>query len=287
VFEKTWTVVVDNAPPQSPKIITLRDSNGRLRIEWEKYKRPNFSHYKVQVRIAADGYHPGPHNHSSNEQIHYYFPKDRNQTVVIDSGFVGGMVSASVSVTTLNHHTSFPSEALLDDARSRIGRFETLPGGKLKLTWNPTTKYYANFSGYALHPEYSYATPYYTSTNPHDTTFTTDQVGFGQSTKLLLFTQSSPQYSTCCQHILSTATNVYLGEKSTPYFFPLFTPADGLLYTADYGSISRWPAGQPEKSLQLTVNYDHDPLHSRVEPAVLVTPDGQRLLIGSGHAVRK
>ncbi|RIJ34334.1 YncE family protein [Pontibacter oryzae] len=75
---RTWTVYIENGPPQSSAIVSIKPENGALRIDWQKYPGHFFESYSLVRQM------PGEYNKVIGTIT------DKNQTSLLDTTYVGG-----------------------------------------------------------------------------------------------------------------------------------------------------------------------------------------------------
>jgi hypothetical protein len=112
---------------------------GRLKVTWPEYKRGNFKSYRLTVSYFDT---TGLYSTSLNRVITN--PKQNNY---IDSSYVGGSVTYSVTVTNQNNQTGEGHKTYTEN--NSILKFERLNDGSVKAYWNKSV-FYNNFIKYGF-----------------------------------------------------------------------------------------------------------------------------------------
>lgn len=128
---RTWKVAIDNDPPHAVQITSIKRTDGRLKVEWQKYDRINF--YKYQVNCG-----------SSNFDIF-----DQNVTEFYDPTYLGAARSFSVKVFTVNPGERESDLRQYNDSAPKFLSVEPLENHQLKISWQGTN-YYKNLAYYAI-----------------------------------------------------------------------------------------------------------------------------------------
>ena len=138
-LEYNVPVWIDLELPGSVDIKTTYLEDGYLNIEWEKYKRIDFSHYTIQRIISSQGI-----GYYSNTYIH-----DRDITHTADSFFLGANSTYQVFVNNnRGHHAAGEVYEVYDVYNPNID-FEILQEGNARISWDQTP-FYGNFLKYHI-----------------------------------------------------------------------------------------------------------------------------------------
>jgi hypothetical protein len=284
LFERKYTIILDNDPPNQVAFKSVKRQNGSLRIEWEKYNRPNFLSYSINVNVLRDST-----VQSGYDYVTYsYEILDPNQTVLLDSAFSGGKCTLFLKVNTVNSRDidySSYSQYSFQDELPRIVSFESLSDKRLKITWS-RCRYDNSFHSYSFSLEYS-SLGYYRTENINDTTAIIDQLEFGVQYPFLFSVQAKdPRYPSSYLSY-STARSIYMGDKALGYFeYPFFTEQRNELYTFYYGKLFRWSNGSPIAENEGQINYEWDNYSWNLNAAVGVSKNLEHIIIGTGENIQ-
>ncbi len=284
LFERKYTVVLDTDEPTPVAIKSAQCVGGYLRIEWEKYTRPNFQNYHVTVDYFPDS------TGRDYSQGHHYYITDRNQTVLVDTTYAGGRGIVSISVTAPSYNSLIPffsptTRYPLSDPPSRIVRFESLPERKLKITWN-RNRYDGTFRKYVVYDDRNRTTLYETA-NINDTVWVTDRFDFGVNYTLQLITHTQAPNTNLYTRQFTTSRTVYYGEKSAPFQYPFFSDRPDDFYALFWQTLTRHQGSQFLGQSTAAINTVSSPAYLRPNGAVGVSPGGNRMYAASGEMIQE
>ncbi|HEX6983074.1 MAG TPA: hypothetical protein VF181_09960 [Balneolaceae bacterium] len=162
VFEKSWLMEIDNAPPTGVPIISAERKNGSLELRWKMYKRPNFERY-LPRRGEYDGKNFSPYVFFNDYRI-----TNRGVTSAFDRLYIGGTAYYRVVISPVDiFPQGYGPVFKFEDEYPQFIKIDTV-GSKLRFTWS-SCKYPANFGFYRFgHTESGKS---WTFTNVADTTF--------------------------------------------------------------------------------------------------------------------
>lgn len=226
-IERNWKFWVDNRLPVAVEITDIRNDNGILRIEWQKYEAYNFLSYTLVRRVlnGSGGYYSS--EIAQRDQASSNFAHD--------SSYFGGTTSYYVMVTTRkNQSASSPLRHYADDSCHIAATW--IQGTWIQVSWNKI-KYPGAVKSLKLFP-HSNQPP--VLINSFDSvTFTGDIGVVGELNQIRLeITGFSPEIEkTVCK------TTIALGEPS--FKFVKFMPNqvnDDLMLT-DFTKLFRYSTG--------------------------------------------
>jgi hypothetical protein len=162
-FTLEKTLIIDYLPPNPVQITTLEVVNGLLFMEWEKYTRPNFTHYRIEIYDVTDD-----NNHRLVEnriQINI-----QDSTSLFDTRFIGGKFRYRVFVFCSNVHQEVGGDYKYFEVKYPPLKIETTLDS-ITLTW-PKCKLYNNFESYQLYVMNTYwGSLLFSSKDINDTVF--------------------------------------------------------------------------------------------------------------------
>lgn len=162
-WKVTMPIWFDNAEVSSVPVTSIERRDGSLKIEWEKYERPNFQNYNLWR---------GSYNIINNFESHYSVNNDRkeNQSFnsVFDAAYIGGVAHYQIYVLDNNHNGAASTPVKYEDSYPQIIKADTV-NNQIRLTWSQC-RYPSNFGEYKL--ENRYSNDSWTFDNISDTTFT-------------------------------------------------------------------------------------------------------------------
>ena len=141
LFTFKWDLIVDHSPPTGAVQITnIFNDDGILRIEWEKYKHPNFKYYEL-FKTVIDKY-----GNSHRNFLGVVF--DQSQNYFPDESYIGGKAIYEVVVGTPFDQTAISDTAsFIDDEISM--NIEWLGEDLLRFSW-PSLKYPKAFNSRSI-----------------------------------------------------------------------------------------------------------------------------------------
>lgn len=166
-------LVVDNAPPAAVAVRSIQPADGRLRVTWEPYRRPNFQAYQVFRAIDP--------NHATLVGTF----TDPARTTWTDSSFVGAEVHYWVQVHAAGQSATGEPIAFRAPVPA-IVRAQPVSEDQVRLVWT-ACRFPANFTHYTLWP--SEGEPIVV-TAVDDTTLVTTIAAFGAERTYTLSTSS-------------------------------------------------------------------------------------------------
>jgi hypothetical protein len=89
-FEREYTLIIDNRPPESLSIVDISSETGELVITWKKFEGNGFVRYNIEK-----GW-PQPGGHIDEDYLSGSF--DINQTSIVDSTYLGGPAFYRVNI---------------------------------------------------------------------------------------------------------------------------------------------------------------------------------------------
>ena len=139
-FEREYTLIIDNRPPQALSIVDVTSESGELVITWEKFEGNGFVRYNINKgRPQSGGY--------INEQ-HLYSSFDINQTSMVDTTYLGGPAYYGVNIISDLGYAegvfAFYEEPKPQFYPSTDTNYTGIP-----LSWSPC-RYPQNFSEYNI-----------------------------------------------------------------------------------------------------------------------------------------
>jgi len=126
LFSFSWDIIVDKTPPSAVQITNIYNSDGILKLEWEKYSKGNFGWYEV-VKTIFNSY--GTPISSSVANIY-----NCNENYFFDNTYVGGKVQYQVRVLTPMYKNA-TSEAKTFIDEGFILKAKWIENDLVKLSW--------------------------------------------------------------------------------------------------------------------------------------------------------
>lgn len=143
IFSRTWDLVVDKSPPEAVQITKIYDAGGILKVEWNKYLKPNFWRYEVLKSVnTIYGY--------QTQSLASIAKADRNY--FYDSSFVGGEAEYFVRVLTPMYLSATSGKQTFTDSIPGFS-IEWLQENQVKVSWEKC-KYYKAFKNYYIRAGY-------------------------------------------------------------------------------------------------------------------------------------
>lgn len=127
---KKWKFKVDTDTPSKVDHFNAYYDDGAVKVEWSKYSRENFSHYK----LAYGSF--------------YQEVKDVQTTSFIDTTYVGGERFYHLQVYNQQNGFSSPSSKVYNDDGVRIAEIK-IANQEFNVKWN-RSKYYNAFKSYII-----------------------------------------------------------------------------------------------------------------------------------------
>ena len=213
IFKKQWIIKIDDRFAPQVSLTKGITDEGFLKLTWPKCSQYNFEQY--QLYISKFGV---------NKNI---FLKNPNDTVYIDTSYVGGIASYNLSTHVHTyHHVTLGKTLGLNEPFPQMN-FKAELFDKLTISWNK--------SKYKSHCILSMSGHEDVILDNLDTSYTIEHPGFGQIARFYLYTV--PYYTN------STHTNVYdtydypLGERIAINSNDVeYNKTDKVLYTNTYNS---------------------------------------------------
>jgi hypothetical protein len=170
-FKLDKTLLVDYYPPDPVQITRLEIVDGTLKLEWEKYQRPNFTNYRIEIYDVSQEGSP----RQVNDRIKI---EKQDSTSLLHKAFLGGKFRYQVFVFAQNVHREVGSNYKYFELEYPPLQLETTLDS-ITVTW-PKCKLNNSFGRYELHKAYSHSgSLLHTSTDINDTVFVFRDVGLG------------------------------------------------------------------------------------------------------------
>ena len=141
-FTKTWNLIVDKSAPGPVEITGLYNAGGILRIEWEKYTRPNFWRYEVLKSVT---------NIYGKITTRLAFIDQAGRNFMDDSSYVGGKAEYFVRVLTPMYLEATGQVKSYVDSSSKLS-IQWVGENRVKLSWD-ACRYYKAFQSYSIRVE--------------------------------------------------------------------------------------------------------------------------------------
>tara|TARA_R110000868_G_scaffold37111_9_gene131508 strand:+ start:42943 stop:44658 length:1716 start_codon:yes stop_codon:yes gene_type:complete len=177
LFVGTWYLSVDNTPPDAIEINDIIESEDGLTISWEPYHKANFLNYQINLHRQE----------SPNEIYNPFLIKDKDQTSITFTDYIGQRLQISVSVNT-NYGVAYSSKKLVNSYAIDPLTLDNNDEG-FTVSWNKN-KFPNNFGSYTLntssYPNSNYSLQLFTSPQIIDTSFTYENSIFTEKLSLQL-----------------------------------------------------------------------------------------------------
>jgi hypothetical protein len=140
-LEKNWTVVIEKKRPDPVPILSIREIDGTLKIEWERFENFTFQRYVITKYCFDPLYNTYIICWAAEVQ-------DQNATSLSDSTYIGGKAKYAVRVKAANQESDV-SEKEFDSPYNLEFAYEWLDNKNMKLSWRKST-FHQNFSYYQI-----------------------------------------------------------------------------------------------------------------------------------------
>lgn len=178
VFQHSWEVLLDGGNPNPVEITSIKNKNGVLEIEWEKYERFNFQKYILYKNFGNVEWEGEKHKIAeiNNQEIHHY----------ADSSFVGGTGIYWVEIYASNQK-AVSQRQQFDHPFPQLDT-TWVSGRTARFNWSKNDFYNAVKKVTLTMPDY-YPNPdlvLFSSENLNDTVVVVDNLRFGSETDYTL-----------------------------------------------------------------------------------------------------
>lgn len=257
IFTKEWTLIIDNQTPGSLKITSAGPSNGRLKIQWQKYYKFNFQFYSLY-----------------KNDVLVTILKNQNINTWTDSDYVCGKAEYRVDITAANQ-VGVGNVLNYDGNYSRIINLTVTDSNKVKLVWSKNI-FYNNFGSYAVYR--GYYTPgkqIIVLKNINDTTYIDEYPVFGKET-IYSVGAYPPGYAGYSGNE-STGSTCSIGNKMLEAYTIQYIPSLNSVYILNSNGIYRLDAGS------FSILSSQNSRFNDYGEAVSVSQNGQYMYV-SGNA---
>jgi len=257
-----WYLNIDTAPPGGINILPISQnpvSNAPI-LSWPEYSRANFESYRVMRKISSD-----------NEFRQIAELTNSSSNVYTDQNYIGGNVEYRLG-TEGSGFINYGDPIPFSGEKSSIETSEPA-GNSLELTWTQNP-YPGAFGSYTLHTfEDGYGPNdnnlIFESSSISDTSFTDDEVPFGNTYHYLLNTQSTNDPNSFTLDTLSVTTGIDFPQFSSEDLILRFSnPEFSYLYSE--GSLHKITLGG---SIQSSVQ------------ARSVSASGNQIVVNTGNGI--
>lgn len=269
VYSRTWTLIVDNSLPKGLAITRISDTNGQVKVEWEKNGSYNFKSYRLfrNVYLSED--------YSTIELLATI--KNADSTTFIDDSYIGGLVNYYVENSSVDHVLNGPSSSY-NQPYSTIKRVTQLRGDSIKICWN-RTNYWNNFLRYEL-IQTNTAQTVLSFDNLRDTTISF-KMPFGGSREYKLITYSKRKFDNSNER-LTNKRNLYLGDSIPSYQYMVHSNLPDIVYLVQNAAITRYNVldNKVLNTLPTSSNsYDFQTVCISPDGKILVSLQGQKIYL--------
>lgn len=213
---RTWVLDIENGRPSAIKFKRVFESEGRLKVEWEKYKKGGFQRYV----LYKDSY---------SESTEVFSTTDQAVTSWIDSTYIGGNETYKIAVQVDGLRS--PEELItFSSPLPEFVAHEITDGNNLLLKFTKTT-FYNNFRKYKIegypddHNSLSIEIP-----NLQDTIVLIQGIGFGRPIRFLLKTIPQKEIYNRFHYLEKKYLYVSTGEHFGDFSFDQYIPSTNTFY---------------------------------------------------------
>jgi hypothetical protein len=204
-ISKKYVVVIDNSVPDPVKFTTIQNIDGTLEVAWEKYKKNNFSKYRITKYCYNQGY--------KYYQVHWIKEvSDKSKISFRDSTFVGGQAIYNITVDAGAQRSTADEREYISTYAIDM-QWEWVDKTNIKLTWRKAP-FYKNLTSYVVKFSVTNDLREFKITNANDTVLIFDaQLKYPQ-VKYLLLIAYPLRIDTYHPDYIYESKNFYLG---TPF----------------------------------------------------------------------
>ena len=242
LFEKEFTIIIDNSKLETIEINEVRIEDGRLKILWMKNNNYFFRKYLVYKRLDKSG----------NEYELQTTITDREITSWTDSTYIGGPIIYRVNVVAENSvrlgidkkiNYSYPKFCAVDQNYKN----------RVKICWNKSL-FYNNFERYYLSRALFYSSEEFIFESVSDTEFVEDISVFQ---KKIQYRMSTNSRGSTMKH----DTTTWLGTRMQGFTSMKFSSATNSIYFRRTDQIYRSDLNTLEVLNSHQISYSNYPAH--------------------------
>jgi hypothetical protein len=258
LFSEKRVLYFDYTPVRSVNFTKVEEKDGSLFLHWDKYPERNLVGFWLQKTMPKNG-----------QLKTEYIELDKNATSYHEDAYVGSEVEYVLKTTNSLSIEAWGEPINMNLPPSKILSFDAAGPNQVKLKWK-RPHFYNNATGYQLTKNVSWINPFYSNSNISDTTYTLNDLPFGEDLNLFLTTKSHKVSNNTIEQ-----TAVWLGEKK-----PAFNSVSYNSFDQSFCFVRETYLIKEKDGVRDSVNLD---LNDAIPP--VISSSGQSIYVASNGSI--